>query len=252
MRFSWFTLLPVALASSMLCAGVARGQAAGPAEWRAAEKKVNETEVPQEKAVGEKRERDEAAAMLRKAVKAMKTGVWHVNAVIQERVFYMALQRQGAWQPYDVITGLFAGADYDLVDFNAGTRRIGVGGTQWSSTDGGRTWVDGKKETPMVFAGLDLLDVMSQKADLKCESLGRQQLADGTWLHVRTVETAMTPVDYWLLLDAKGEPVMVRHVEMIMECPIVTEMRTRSYLYTLDISPANGSNGITAPVMQAK
>lgn len=247
MKLSRLKLLSVAVMLLMLHAITAQAQSMSPAEWSAAAKKVNASEVPKEKTAGEQRQRDEAGAMLHKTVEAMKTGVWNVNANIQARESAPLTGKWGAWKPHEVIKGVFSGENYDLIGSNSNTRRIGVDGKSWSSVDGGKTWEDGEKGIPITFYSLDMLRHMSQWENLKCEPLGREQHPDGEWLHVRTAGPTSTSVDYWLLLDAKGEPVMVRKAETIFVDGFINATRQHSYLYTVEISPANSDARISAP-----
>jgi hypothetical protein len=257
---------PLAIAVLLLICDAGRAQDANAADPRAAQALRDEMRADRDeaKADGAKADAamkameafqsDEALALLQKAVKAMDGKVWRVDGRIQGRTTpAMKWEQWGDWGPVGSITGLVSGDDFDLTQPGSGlgARRIAIKDHEWTSGDGGKTWA--AKQTNADFPNFAVLEnrlvgiplpILTER--LQFELAGTEKHDDGTWAHIRSTD-ASAPLDYWILLDAKGEPAGVRRIVSRWDDPSTDGMRLREKLFTVDLTPAKEGEKITPP-----
>ena len=153
--------------------------------------------------------------MLADAVKAMEGRMWHV------RRSWQLLDRagNGAWDRAPYVVGLASGGDFDeTITLPAAkgegvltTRRTGVGGNAWRSTDGGATWKEDPVCLPSTVLPARLLG--GGPALPLYDAVGTERHGSETWLRIRLapgVGIAEANWHFWLLLDKTGRAVLVR------------------------------------------
>ncbi|HWB58659.1 MAG TPA: hypothetical protein VG733_04170 [Chthoniobacteraceae bacterium] len=190
-----------------------------------------------------------ATGMLLQAVQVMDAAVWRVEVRIQQKEIVVRTGEESDWRPAGSASGLISGGDFDFTgkgDPIGNIHRIGINVNMWTTGDNGKTWEIGTRNPNIPEFWVVGLPLRGWTAHTMFEPMGREEHEDGFWLHVRSWHSEQ-PIDCWFSMNEKGEPACVRRVEAQFTDPTVRAMRKRSFLYTVEITPAKQGEKIAAP-----
>ena len=195
---------------------------------------------PQKKSTESSQEN--AAPLVKAAMKNMETGVWSVKGSVQTKKTIK-------------LQGLLGGEDFDLsmepgVNPNTPMREIVIKDKGWICSDG-ETWHATRPDDRLVYNWAQV-PIMAGGGISKMpfEKVGTEQRDGQTWLHVRmkVPEKNIKPKElpqYWLALDSQGQAQYVGHAEM----PMFSQARKEVMYCSFDYGPAK--QGITPPPLGA-
>ena len=144
--------------------------------------------------------------VIKAACRQMQRGSWKVDAKLTFK------KKLG-------ITGLINGADFDLAthpeDGSAPMRQVAIMTLSWLSTDNGKNWkkTDAKDRGIYNWVHSPLIGGESMPAFMV---VGNEPHGGETWQHLQLkpdekVDDPSRLPNYWVVMDAQGEPAAVRH-----------------------------------------
>ncbi len=170
-----------------------------------------------------------AEGLLTAAIKKMSTGTWEVNGTA---TFKKAIK----------IHGLLSGKDFDLTmdpgsKPGAPLRGIVISDQAWVCSDG-KNWREGNKDDRMLY-NLTHTPISSGRMEPPFAEVAREQRDGRTWVHIRLKvpdEKAdpKTLPQYWLVLDAQGDPLYIGRAEV----PAVSRGSTDITMCSFDYAPS--------------
>lgn len=113
------------------------------------------------------------------------------------------------------VQGIIMGEDFDIVwkaEDGSVTRQIALGENAWATYDG-KKWKAIDRDDRLVYNLVrGPIRVTNPDAESVYEELGTEQRNGETWLHIRfkAPEKGASVPEYWLALDAEGQPISVR------------------------------------------
>ena len=183
---------------------------------------------PQKKPGGSSQEN--AAPLVKAAMKNMETGVWSVKGSVQ-------IKRTIKLQ------GLLSGEDFDLttepgVRPNTPMREIIIKDRVWICSDG-ETWHAGQPNDRLIYNWAHVPIMAGGMVEMQFQKVGTEQRDGQTWLHVRlkVPEKNVNPKElpqYWLVLDSQGQAQYIGHTEM----PMFSQARKEVMYCNFDYAPA--------------
>ena len=183
---------------------------------------------PQKKSAESNQEN--AAPLVKTAMKNMETGVWSVNGTVQTKRTIK-------------VQGLLSGEDFDLttepgVRPNAPMREIAIKDKVWICSDG-ETWHAGQQNDRLIYNWAQVPIMAGGMVKMEFQKVGTEQRDGQTWLHVRlkVPEKNIKPKElpqYWLVLDSQGQVQYIGHTEM----PMFSQARKEVMYCSFDYAPA--------------
>jgi hypothetical protein len=113
------------------------------------------------------------------------------------------------------VQGIIVGEDFDITwkaEDGSITRQIALGENAWATYDG-KKWKTVASDDRLVYNLVrSPIRVTDSKAESVFEAVGTEQSNGETWLHIRlsAPEKGVSVPEYWLALDAGGQPISVR------------------------------------------
>jgi tetratricopeptide (TPR) repeat protein len=155
---------------------------------------------------------ENAALLVKAAMKNMESGVWSVNGTVQTKKTIK-------------VKGLLSGEDFDLttepgIRPNAPMREIAIKDKVWICSDG-ETWHAGQRNDRLIYNWAHVPIMAGGMVEMQFQKVGTEQRDGQTWLHVRlkVPEKNINPKElpqYWLVLDSQGQAQYIGHTEMPM------------------------------------
>ena len=183
---------------------------------------------PQKKSAESSQEN--AAPLVKAAMKNMETGVWSVNGTVQTK---RTIKLQG----------LLSGEDFDLttepgVRPNTPMREIIIKDKVWICSDG-ETWHAGQPNDRLIYNWAHVPIMAGGMVEMQFQKVGTEQRNGEPWLHVRlkVPEKNVNPKElpqYWLVLDSQGQAQYIGHTEM----PMFSQARKEVMYCSFDYAPA--------------
>ena len=173
---------------------------------------------------------ENAAPLVKAAMKNMETGVWSVNGTVQTK---RTIKLQG----------LLSGEDFDLttepgVRPNTPMREIIIKDKVWICSDG-ETWHAGQPNDRLIYNWAHVPIMAGGMVEMQFQKMGTEQRNGEPWLHVRlkVPEKNVNPKElpqYWLVLDSQGQAQYIAHTEM----PMFSQARKEVMYCSFDYAPA--------------
>jgi hypothetical protein len=113
------------------------------------------------------------------------------------------------------VQGIIMGEDFDIVwkaEDGSAIRQIALGENAWATYDG-KKWKTVDRDDRLVFNIVrGPIRVTNSDAESVYEEVGTEQHNGETWLHIRykPPQEGTSVPEYWLELDAGGQPISVR------------------------------------------